>query len=118
MLFPWGIIEIIIINAGGPRATCLLSAEHVRVVSVDQRHTFLPVRIRFHIARHIGVEDDVLRVSVVVLRPHRLGAVERECFPPRVRILVVDEADPVAVHEVGKIAVALRLVLEWWSLLR
>jgi hypothetical protein len=83
---------------------------------INQRHTLLPVCIWLHIACYVGVEDNVLGVCVVVFRPNRLRTVVAERLPPRVGVLIMNEADPVAVHEGRQVTVALCLVLEWWGL--
>jgi hypothetical protein len=85
-------------------------------VRVDQLHTLLSVRIWLHVAGHVGVEDDVQWVCVIVLRPERFRSVIRASVPPGVRILVVYEADPVGVHESRKITVDFGLVRERRSL--
>lgn len=80
-------------------ASVCSSLVNVKVVSVDQLHTLLPVRIRFRIARHIGVEHKVHRISVIVPRPRGLCSIEIARLPPRVGIEIMDKTDPVAIHE-------------------
>ena len=80
---------------------------------VDQSHALFPVGIRFRIAGNIGVKDKVHGVRQVIHGPHSLSAVEVGRFSPCVRVEVMNEADPVAVHEPRKFTVAFSLVLKW-----
>jgi heme exporter protein D len=88
----------------------LLSLVYLVVVSVDQVNALLSVRIRLRITRYIRIEDEIQRVRNVVLWPQSLRPLVRLCLPPRVRVQVMHEADPVAVHESCKVAVTLGLV--------
>ena len=63
-------------------------------------------------AGDIGIENIVLGVSIIISGPHLLLATPHAALTPRVRIKVVHETNPIAVHELAQVAVALRLVLE------
>ena len=85
-------------------------------MSVNERNALFPEGVGFSKARDVCVKDILQRIIVVVHRPLSLGSVPRERVSPRVGVKVVDEADPVAVHEASQVAVRLGLVLKRWNL--
>lgn len=49
-----------------------LSSKNIEIVSVDKLHTFLPPRICLGMASNIRIKDIVLRVRIIICRPHTL----------------------------------------------
>jgi hypothetical protein len=90
-----------------------LSRVHVQSIVVDKLNAFCSEGIWLRIRTAVCIEHHIHSGgSKSILGPHLFSSVPSIGLSPSIGIQVVHEADPVAVHEVRQIKVALSLVEE------
>ena len=88
---------------------------HSRIILVNQPNSLRSPRIRLWMRSDICVENEILGIVYSILWP-RLHAREtslRISLPEAIRILVMHETDPAAVHEPGNFRMRFWLIQEW-----
>lgn len=78
-------------------------------IAIDKINTLRSPRIRLHPTRLIDLENKILRLLQLILRPHLHTFIP---LPPRPRIQITHKADPRTTHEPRKVNVTLRLPLK------
>lgn len=89
-----------------------------RNIVVNQLDCFLSPGIWLRVACDIRIEDKVLRVFDAVLRPKlhsRKTAPSGILSSKSIRVQIVNEADPRAIHEARQLCIRLPFSLKWRS---